>query len=269
MMFVYIFCLSIFTPVKSRWQIWLIALVLLAFMYFSSSRTGLVTAFLGASTALFLKLKSADTAATTFARLSKSKLLASLLLLVIFVAATDFVTNGQITEKMVAFVAKQQYAQRPNSSGDFSFDIVIRSREGQIDRMMENIEDHWVAGIGFGVGSSQQAFAQRAGLTSASTEKGVLPVAIVEETGILGTFFFVLFISVFIKSCLRSGNQSGLTLFAALLGANLGEMMFFSFGGQGAFMWLFVAAGFANLSPKSDAWPNAQVASPHPSLQSG
>ena len=62
-----------------------------------------------------------------------------------------------------------------------------------------------------------------------------------EETGIIGAFFFVIFLFCMVRYLIVERSLPALGVFATFLGANMGEMMFFSFGGQGGFMWLIVA----------------------------
>ena len=81
------------------------------------------------------------------------------------------------------------------TKGDGEFggltEAFAESRESLIDRSMDNFRQYPIAGIGFGVPSdtSQELFeVKRVGgiPISASVEKGSLPSATLEETGIIG-----------------------------------------------------------------------------------
>ena len=70
----------------------------------------------------------------------------------------------------------------------------------------------------------------------------MLPIAVVEETGYIGAIFFTLLVMSLIAYCLRTRNIPGLIAFAGLLGLNMAEANFFSFGGHGGFFWIWVMA---------------------------
>jgi hypothetical protein len=208
----------------------------LIFIYYSSSRTSLLAIAGAVLVALLLLVFMRRGSLMKMARVIRFGFLLFPVLAFAAFAAEVFVP-GIIVDNATAFVLK---------SGDvasFSADAVLYSRQSLIDMMVANIREQPWTGIGFGT-SSDVGFAMRATLLGASTEKGILVIAVIEETGIIGFFFFCLFvIAVFVYS-IEKQNVSGLTLFAALLGLNLSEANFFSFGGHGGFFWMWVMAGF-------------------------
>lgn len=129
------------------------------------------------------------------------------------------------------------------------------SRGPLMQTMWENISEHPFTGIGFGIASDPAVMVverdQLFGLpTSATIEKGVLPLAIWEEVGIFGltavtAWIFVLF---------RRGARGGLVPVAVALTAlllNMGESTLFSTGGMGMLSliligWVF-SAGDRNI----------------------
>lgn len=123
------------------------------------------------------------------------------------------------------------------------------SRGALVERMIENIQQNPWAGIGFGI-ASQPEYMEVVrdpvlGLpVSALVEKGVMPIAIVEEIGIvgamlvLGWFLFVL----------RCGAQVGVQNFALIITVvlvNFGESMFFSVGGMGMLLLILLTGAVA------------------------
>jgi hypothetical protein len=120
-------------------------------------------------------------------------------------------------------------------------DSITSSRQGQIDRMVGNILENPWTGIGFGT-CTRLHFIENATLISAPTEKGILALAVVEETGIIGTVFFVVFLGTVFSHLIRQQNVTGLVGLAALLGINFAEMTFFSFGGSGGIYWTWAMA---------------------------
>jgi hypothetical protein len=75
---------------------------------------------------------------------------------------------------------------------------------------------------------------------SASSEKGFMPTAMLEEVGLFGTLLVVLIMLAISIPVLRLGRFPVVwTYFAALL-INVGAAVFFSLGGVGFFMWLMI-----------------------------
>lgn len=103
--------------------------------------------------------------------------------------------------------------------------------------MLENIASAPWKGIGYGVPSDPQSLAvQRDPLfglpVSAPVEKGVMPLAILEELGILGFGIFVLWLLIMCRYAIK-GGVTGLAIILVVLLVNLGEAMLFSPGGMG------------------------------------
>lgn len=120
-----------------------------------------------------------------------------------------------------------------------------QSRGFVIEKSWENFQKNPLVGIGFGVPSEPSndkgMGSSIAGIAvSAPTEKGFLPSATVEENGLLGTFFLIIFMGCLLRDCLKKENFANLCLFLACIGVNIGEMIFFSLGGTGLFMWLLM-----------------------------
>lgn len=78
---------------------------------------------------------------------------------------------------------------------------------------------------------------------SAPIEKGVVPVMVLGETGILGAVFFLLFLIVFYASCVRRRYVVTLSLFTVLLVTNMAEATIFSPGGIGGILWMISVVG--------------------------
>ena len=119
------------------------------------------------------------------------------------------------------------------------------SRGVLIQKMFVNIQKNPLTGIGFGV-ASEPAYMEVErdpvmGLPlSAPVEKGVMPVAVLEELGIFGAGAVLSWLLV----VLRRGARSGVRQFAVLITlvlVNFGESMFFSVGGMGMLLLILLA----------------------------
>jgi hypothetical protein len=107
---------------------------------------------------------------------------------------------------------------------------------------MENFRRSPVFGIGFQV-STTEYFIQNASLFYAPIEKGFLPSALLEEVGVVGTSFFVIFVITMAVQLVRERNIPGVAMFATLLASNLGEASLFALAGHGAYGWILLVGG--------------------------
>lgn len=121
------------------------------------------------------------------------------------------------------------------------------SRGSRIEQMWYNIQEKPLQGIGFGIASTPSLMNVEYDPVfhlpiSASVEKGVMPLAVIEELGILG----FLAVAIWIWAILRRSAYSGVEQLAVVMTAlllNLGESILFSPGGMG--MLVLVLMGWA------------------------
>ena len=121
------------------------------------------------------------------------------------------------------------------------------SRQGLIENNMADFRRNPIFGSGFQVSYDMQySMKSREGLVlSASIEKGLLPLMVLGETGIVGAIVFALYLIVFYSGCVTKRLYCTATLHTVLLVTNLAEATYFSPGGIGGIMWvLSVAGGF-------------------------
>jgi hypothetical protein len=103
--------------------------------------------------------------------------------------------------------------------------------------ILDNIANNPWRGIGYGIASDPNALIiQRDAVfglpVSASVEKGVMPLVVLEELGIWGFSIFLVWLLIAFRCALRGGLLA-LSLFFVVLLINLGEAIFFSPGGLG------------------------------------
>jgi hypothetical protein len=118
------------------------------------------------------------------------------------------------------------------------------SRGDGIARQWQDIKEHPVLGIGFGVTLDESftpIYDPTTGLPiSASVEKGFLPTAILQETGIFGTIFFIIFLVSLSRQAFSNTQIILLWVFLTCLIVNIGEMILFSPNGFGLYIWLLM-----------------------------
>jgi hypothetical protein len=149
----------------------------------------------------------------------------------------DLFTGGRISEAVNDFALKGMSGRYHTVEVE---DFAI-SRMGLIVQSWDLFVEHPLTGINFGT-STARYFVQHATLLSAPTEKGFMPTAVLEEVGIIGAGFFLIFLGFMFRKLYNDENILGIAVFGGFLIQNLGEMMFFSFGGSGLFCWSMVGA---------------------------
>lgn len=209
--------------------------VFLVFLYMSSARTSLLAIGLAMVVSVLLLAFMRGKALRQMLRLARHALLAGSAIGFVL-TMVELIRPGTIVEPVLEFVLKRNSADL-----QLQAEVILYSRQSLIEMMTENIEQNPWTGIGFGT-STHSAFVNNASLLRATTEKGVLPIAIVEETGYIGALFFLVFLLSAFVYLIRSGNILGVVGLSAMLGINMAEMNFFSFGGHGGFFWAWVMA---------------------------
>jgi hypothetical protein len=147
---------------------------------------------------------------------------------------------------------------RKGSRAETVTEAALQSRGRKIDGMMANIEHHPLFGIGFGIDAGTDYFLiQRDpvfGLpVMATVEKGVMPVAVIEETGIIGALITYPWLLLLLFRAVRGGMITD-TVFWSVLVTNIAEACLFSPGGQGMFQLIF--AIWASTAPTEQVHAN-------------
>ena len=124
-------------------------------------------------------------------------------------------------------------------------EAVTGSRQGKIAECLSDFHQNTLLGKGFQVDRTTQARYDSGSISlfSASIEKGVLPLMVLGETGLIGTIFFVAFLVVFFSMCHTRHYIATLTLFTVYLSTNMAEATFFSPSGGGGVQWILMAVG--------------------------
>lgn len=211
-----------------RW--WLIISIFSVLIFLSEARiAGFSVFFAVVSTILIFMFKSRRRINVEFRGLGSSSSTFVIVLLAVIVSVNfSFITSEA-----------SQYFSKGGRDGDVEniAEAFIESRGFLMLRMFNNIVEHPFLGIGFGVDSFPETMAivvdPVLGVPiSAPVEKGVLPLAIIEEFGmVMGG---VIFIFLFMALCrgYRAGLW-GMSLVFFTYFVNMGEAMLFSPGGMG------------------------------------
>lgn len=228
---------------------WISAVVLLtsAMLVFSMSRTAIL-AFIMSLSVAFISCTVRDHYRTM--SLSHSRKLPKLILgclLIALIAASPLVS--------------QQIAQFWLKGDEKTFVKAFEHSRGA------GIAFHWkrflqkpLTGCGFGIDASNRNDEKPGTFlgipVSASTEKGFLPMAFMEEVGLLGLVSFIPFLLLLTRRALSQEDIGLIATFFACLFVNVGEAVFFSPGLLGGYFWLLIGLSIAsNWQPKSKEAP--------------
>lgn len=219
----------------SPFHVWTI-LAGLPLIYLTRSRSALLSSVVGMILVYFYCLKKVNIRQHIRARLRSAMFLA-----MFFVTVAAGVME----------VRNQSISRWLRKTEDLSVDTrgfgeaFTSSRQGLIDESMKDFRRNPLLGSGFQVTEEMQyTFKHHDGLIlSASIEKGVLPVMILGETGILGAVAFVVFLISFYATCVRKKYYCCATLHTIFLTTNMAEATYFSPGGSGGYIWVLTVGG--------------------------
>lgn len=135
------------------------------------------------------------------------------------------------------------------------FEVYMRSRGVLIFPMLENISDRPLTGIGFGIASNPLNMEiSRDPLfgfpTGAAVEKGVAPLMILEELGVLGMLLVLFWLLMIVYHSARARLPT-FTVCLSILLLNMGEASLFSPGGMGLLTTILLA--WAASYPKGES----------------
>jgi O-Antigen ligase. len=227
---------------RPRWRDLSLVILCLALIFLSQARTAGLAMMLGTFATAVLS--------PVFAGVPRKQLLPGLrsrrIKFLLLLASAGVVFFGSfMANSLAGFLFK-------GSGATSVIDAADASRGVLINKMILNIKDKPLTGIGFGVASyPDDMVVERDPYLNlpigAPVEKGVMPLAVVEELGVLGA----LSVLVWMIFILRSSSRIGVPQFAVsitLLLVNFGESMFFSVGGMGMLLViLLTGAASGNL----------------------
>lgn len=219
-----------------KWDRLYVALLLCCplLIYRTSSRTGMGTLFAGCGMVLLLALQAKGLGSRW-----KGKMLNAMMALAVL-GGIGMVAVPAVRERVAQYVLK--YGKDTKS---MTMDDILKSRQSKLDEMFLHIKQKPLLGNGFQV-SEEMAYQKRSGFVSylsAPVEKGTWIFAIVEEGGAVGMLFFCVWLLVVFALLIKRHAYIGISVFFALLTANLGEFSIFSMSYSGGFFWAFVFVG--------------------------
>lgn len=228
---------KLFAEKKPSWQYLVVFGVSLLFIMASEARTAGVALIIGLILAIgSVRMFSGQQVRTVLPGLRSRRLWA----LAGAVLCVGVIFAPQIADKVSNYISKSGRAGSVESIAQ----AYEQSRGGLIDRLVINIKENPLTGIGFGIGSEPELMIVERdpvlGLpVSAVVEKGVLPLVVVEELGIPGALLVFAWLFWLLRQAVLSG-VTAVALIGTTLLINMGESTFFSPGGLGMLILIAV-----------------------------
>ena len=122
-------------------------------------------------------------------------------------------------------------------------DALTGSRQGAIAENMADFRRNRLLGSGFQVDRKMAGSQKRASFFSAPIEKGLLPLMVLGESGLIGTAIFLLFLISFFSICQARRYTATSALLIVFLATNMAEATFFSPSGAGGVFWILLVVG--------------------------
>ena len=143
-------------------------------------------------------------------------------------------------------------------------EAVTASRMALVEQNMYDFNRNRLWGSGFQVSEEvADRYRQSEGLMiSAPIEKGILPLMVLGEGGIIGTIAFAIFLIMFYDGCSKNRYVATATLFTVNIMLNMSEATFFSANGGGTQWIVLLIGGYIvdtcvhMLNPSVTVWHN-------------
>ena len=234
----WVLCDMLLLERRFRWLHLCIVIFALSLVYMTRSRLGLISVVAALCMSAFYAARKIQLPALLRTRLNQGIMLCGALLVVVVIIAQS--TTG----------AMSRWMRKTNKNEDDSRSLgeaMTSSRMGAIEESLYEFRRNPLFGSGFQVAEYTRDLVavDRGFILSAPIEKGITPIMVLGETGILGEACFLLFLATFYGACVRRKYVATLSLFTVMLVTNMGEATFFSPGGTGGVLWIVgVVGGF-------------------------
>jgi O-antigen ligase len=236
---------------RPSWKFLAITLVCIVLIVLSEARTAGMALILALGVSVvFIMTFSGQSIRSAMPVLRSKRFIVLVLLFLVFLIVPGLPLHGVVND----YISK-------STDVDSLWSAYQVSRAVLFDPMIANISESPIFGIGFGIASDSTAMNVRRdplfGIPiSAPVEKGVMPLAILEEVGVVGFILVAIWILFLLRRSTANGIASFLVSTTVLL-INLGESTLFSPGGMGMFMLILL--NFAVTKPKSTKFSQINI----------
>ncbi len=232
----WVLCDMLLLERRFRWLHLCIVLFALPMTYMTRSRVGLVSVTVAMFMSAFYAARKVQLPARLRARLNQGIIVSSIV--IGGVALIVQITTGAMSRWM---------RKTSDVEGDRRTlgEALTESRLGALGQSFYEFRRNPMFGSGFQVAEYTRDLVRmnKGFIISAPIEKGIAPIMVLGETGIVGGVCFVIFLMSFYGTCIRRKYIVTLSLFTVLLATNMGEATIFSPGGTGGILWMVSVVG--------------------------
>ena len=202
-------------------------------MYLTRSRTSLLTFFVGGSVLMLYALRRIQMPSRLIRHVRNIATLG--IVLMVMWAIYSEIRHQTMT----------RWIRKSDDTSVSWTEAVTSSRQRLIEECWADFHYNEVLGCGFQVAYDHPyLYGNKEGLIlSAPIEKGLLPLMVLGETGVVGAFVFVGFLFAFYAGCAKKHLFATMLLFTVMVASNFGEADFFSPGGIGGTKWVLCVVG--------------------------
>ncbi|MGO9376408.1 MAG: hypothetical protein ACLQBD_30530 [Syntrophobacteraceae bacterium] len=221
----------------SPW-LWVLGTIYTAMIVLSRARTGMLALLLGLGATMVFGLCSSRRELMQLAPArTLLKVGASTAFIIILLA-----TSSVFSKRVEGFWLKGENEKSVERA-------LYNSRGAAAIQHWERFLEKPLTGHGFGIdlahGSGKNVGTFLGIPISAPTEQGFLPIAILEEVGLVGMAFLVPFLVFLVQGALAQQDVRLIAMFFTCLFINAGEAVFFSPGQLGGYLWLLIGLSTA------------------------
>ena len=172
------------------------------------------------------------------------KRLRALFSMVVFMCIVGAVASEIRNESITKWLRKTEDVEVSLSSHEI-IDAITSSRRMLVEQNLYDFRQNPIFGKGFQTAQWHEDAYKFGQITfySAPIEKGVLPLMVLGETGVVGAVVFAMFLIVFYSTCIRKRYLATAISMTVFLTLNMAEASFFSPGGMGGALWVLLIAG--------------------------
>lgn len=232
----WVLCDVIFVERRFRLLHSLVLAITPILLYMSRSRGGLLTFVVVMCVTMFVCIPNSRL--TKVVRQHFAHIFAALGVLMVFGSVYLEVRDGVFSK----WIRKTDDIGGDNRS---LMEAATSSRMFLIENNLDDFRQNPFLGKGFQVTPYLKEAYKSGRITwfSAPVEKGVTPVVVLGETGLVGSAVFLAFIISFYAACARRKYYALMNLFTCNLIANLADSTLFSPAGLGGFLWVVSCIG--------------------------
>lgn len=234
----WVMCDMLLLERRFRWLHVAIILIALPLTYLTRSRVGLISLVVVFLVGGFYVARKVELPPRVKAHLNMGIWVGMVLLLV---GICVIQLKSGFLSQWIRKTSDVEVDRRSRSLGE----ALTSSRYGLMEYSLYEFRRNPLFGSGFQVSIYTKDLVRenKGFIISAPVEKGITPVMVLGETGIVGEMCFLLFLIIFYVSCSRKRYIVTNALFTVFLVTNMGEATLFSPGGIGGIMWMLSVVG--------------------------